>query len=171
VIWRGPSRIDVLPRTSIPLTLEIVNRGRTIWQASAREDSAVAWFTRLGQLRSLTAWWASVDLPARGLEWPIWGIGGSALWLAAPDSFLGRFALGVRWFRDGRPIASEIFPLSADLFPGGSARLLRAPTGPAVPGEYEIELLVQAPSLLPVAPAPGGAWPRIPVRVRPPGGP
>lgn len=170
LIWRGPARIEIAPRAPVQLPVTLVNRGQTIWQASSGESSAATWFRRLGRLRSLTAWWASIDLPARGLEWPVWGVGDGALWLATPDSFLGRFTLFVRWFRGTALIATDMFPLPADVFPGGTTTLRRAPQGPVAPGAYEVELQVLTPALVPAALAPGSAWPRIPVHVRPAGG-
>lgn len=164
--WLGPPAPTAMAAGPLPLLVRIGNAGTGPWRETAAGRARGLPFRRLASRAGLNLWWAAADLPDLGSEWPIWGAGDRALWLATPQSYLGQFSLRARWIRDGAIVSMDFIPLPQALFPGQRLTLAWTVPTPAGPGAYQLELAVQAPSLdrLPGA----AAEPlRLPVLLRP----
>lgn len=172
VTWLGPPRIEAVTGGPVEVAVRLRNYGNEIWRERAAGSFEGVPLRRLARLGGLTFWWASADLPDHGSEWRIWGAGRGALWVATPQSYLGKFTVGARWLRDGQPVSTDFTPLPQDVFPGQVLDLLWIVLAPQEPGPYELEVAMQAPPLQPF-PAVGGGEPvRVPVQIgRREGGP
>lgn len=159
VAWLGPPEIRVGVSRPVPVAVGVRNAGADPWQEQAAGLARGARVRRLFRLGGLALWWASVELPELGGEWPIWGAGEGTLWLTAPQSYFGRFVLRGRWLRDGKAVSTDLVPLAHDLFPDQTIPVTGIVPAPPSPGRYELELMVWGPDLRPLAHAGG------PVRV------
>lgn len=172
VTWLGPPRIEAVTGGAVEVAVRLRNRGDGIWRERAAGSFEGVPLRRLARLGGLTFWWASADLPDHGSEWRIWGAGRGALWVATPQSYLGKFSVGARWLRDGQPVSTDFTPLPQDVFPGQVLDLLWIVLAPQEPGPYELEVAMQAPPLQPFPAAGGGEPVRVPVQIgRREGGP
>jgi len=161
--WLGPPALRVGAGQPVQVMMGVHNPGPGPWQAVAHGAARETPLRRLAGLNDLTLWWASAELPELGEEWPIWGAGRSALWLATPQSYLGRFVLRSRWLQAGEAVSTDLVPLPNDVFPGQSLPVAWVVPAPPSPGQYELELAVWGPDLRPLSHI--GGIPRLPVQV------
>ncbi|MBI2113905.1 MAG: hypothetical protein HYT85_02290 [candidate division NC10 bacterium] len=166
VSWHGPPRVEAVTGAAVEVAVRLRNRGDGVWRERAAGSFGGVPLRRLARLGGLTIWWASADLPDHGSEWRIWGAGQGALWLATPQSYLGKFTVGARWLRDGQPASTDFTPLPQDVFPGQVLDLLWIILAPREPGPYELEVAMQAPPLQPFTAAGGDDPVRVPVLIR-----
>jgi len=163
VAWLGPRELRVGAGQSLQLAAGVRNAGLSPWQDATAGSALGVSFRRLFPLGGFTLWWAAVERPELGGEWPIWGAGEHALWLAAPQSTLGRFAVQGRWVKDGAVVSTSAVPVPHDIFPGESFPAVWIVRAPPSPGRYTLELAVWGPDLRPLF-HPGGAA-RVPVTI------
>ncbi len=161
--WLGPPELAVGVSQPIQASALVRNVGAVPWRPTARGTADAMPFRRLATLHDLALWYASADLPELGAEWPIWGAGRSALWLATPRSYFGCFILRTRWLLAGRPVSTDLVPLPDDVFPGQAVPVAWVIPAPPAPGRYELELAVWGPDFLPLPH--DGDLPRVPVQV------
>jgi hypothetical protein len=150
MFWLGAQRVEAEAGTPVTIHARIRNQGEAIWGESLEGLAKGITFRHLAHLGGLNFWWAPLDLPGQGSEWPIWGAEQHTLWVATPQSYLGRFALRLRWLREGRSISSRILPLPRDVFPGQDLELSWVVQAPNDPGPYDLELTLDAPMLEPI---------------------